>query len=68
MAVSLKQAERTKINEENQVRPSFELTHPVYSKLRSPLILGHKSYAEVTGEICQLLDPRPGREIGRAHV
>jgi len=32
-----------------------------HSKLRRPLILGHKSNAEVTRDICQLLDPRPGR-------
>jgi len=35
--------------------------HPVYSKLRTPLILGQKSNTQVTEEICQLLDPRPGR-------
>lgn len=37
------------------------IAHPVYSKLRSPLILGHKSHADVTKDICQLLDPKPGR-------
>src|ERR1051326_4650343 len=40
--------------------PTFEIAHSVYSKLRRPLILGNKSNAEVTRDICQLLDPKPG--------
>ena len=56
MAVSARE-----VNETEQHRASFEIAHPVYSKLRSPLILGHKSHAEVTRDICQLLDPKPGR-------
>ncbi|HSQ23427.1 MAG TPA: NrfD/PsrC family molybdoenzyme membrane anchor subunit, partial [Pyrinomonadaceae bacterium] len=60
MAVSLKQLEPNEINVAGQPA-TFEIAHPVYSKLRSPLILGHKSHSEVTRDICQLLDPKPGR-------
>jgi Ni/Fe-hydrogenase subunit HybB-like protein len=60
MAVSLKQLEPNEISAAGQTA-TFEIAHPVYSKLRSPLILGHKSHAEVTRDICQLLDPKPGR-------
>ena len=60
MVASLKQTE-IEDSKAQHPRAKFEVAHPVYSKLRNPLILGHKSYAEVTADICQLLDPRPGR-------
>ncbi|HSE97710.1 MAG TPA: hypothetical protein VLD57_05520, partial [Blastocatellia bacterium] len=34
--------------------------HPTVSSLRRPLIEGEKSYGEVTEDICQLLDRKPG--------
>ncbi len=40
--------------------PRAVVFHPVYSKLRRPLIAGDKSNADVTRDICHLLDPKPG--------
>ena len=57
MAVSLTEI---KTNSGEQRDAIFELAHPVYSKLRQPLIRGHKKHADVTRDICQLLDPKPG--------
>src|SRR5215831_13123181 len=39
----------------------LHLAHPAYSELRRPLIQGGKSNADVTRDICQLLEPKPGR-------
>jgi Ni/Fe-hydrogenase subunit HybB-like protein len=38
-----------------------EVEHPVYSPLRRPLIEGDKTHADVTQDICRLLEQRPGR-------
>ena len=38
-----------------------EAGHPVYSSLRRPLIEGDKTHADVTRDICRLLEKRPGR-------
>ena len=35
--------------------------HAVVSSLRKPLIAGNKSYRDVTDDICQLLEAKPGR-------
>jgi molybdopterin-containing oxidoreductase family membrane subunit len=40
---------------------SHETEHAVLSPLRKPLIEGNKSYGDVTSDICQLLDRKPGR-------
>ncbi|HXG94654.1 MAG TPA: NrfD/PsrC family molybdoenzyme membrane anchor subunit [Blastocatellia bacterium] len=39
---------------------AHEATHPVVSPLRKPLIEGHKTYGDVTTDICNLLDRRAG--------
>jgi hypothetical protein len=71
MAVSVKE-----IKEVGQQPATFEIAHPVYSKLRSPLILGHKSNAEVTRdiwlgfrhyELCLLDRYRPRRHFHLGH-
>jgi Ni/Fe-hydrogenase subunit HybB-like protein len=38
-----------------------EVEHPVYSHLRRPLVEGDKGHADVTRDICRLLEKRPGR-------
>src|SRR5712692_10648648 len=55
MAVALKELEIAK-----EASPSIAVAHPVYAKLRRPLIAGDKSNADVTQDICHLLDPKPG--------
>jgi molybdopterin-containing oxidoreductase family membrane subunit len=44
-----------------EVDAAHETEHTVLSPLRKPLIEGNKTYGDVTGDICQLLDRRPGR-------
>ena len=36
----------------------IQIEHPPYSQLRHPLIAGNKSNADVTRDICHLLDPK----------
>jgi len=40
--------------------PIVVIEHPSFSKLRQPLITGGKTNADVTRDICQLLEPKPG--------
>jgi molybdopterin-containing oxidoreductase family membrane subunit len=42
-----------------EVEPEIE--HPILSPLRQPLVAGPKGYNQVTADICQLLDRKPGR-------
>ncbi len=44
-----------------QVKIDRASGHPVLSRLRRPLIEGHKSYGDVSEDICRLLEHRPGR-------
>jgi molybdopterin-containing oxidoreductase family membrane subunit len=52
MAVAIKHPHQEEI--------TLNALHPTVSSLRRPLIEGDKSYGEVTNDICQLLDRRPG--------
>jgi molybdopterin-containing oxidoreductase family membrane subunit len=48
------------IKHQHQQETTVKALHPTVSSLRRPLIEGDKSYGEVTNDICQLLDRRPG--------
>jgi molybdopterin-containing oxidoreductase family membrane subunit len=52
MAVAIKHAHKEDL--------AREATHVVVSPLRKPLIEGRKGYGDVTQDICQLLDRKPG--------
>ena len=55
MAVALKELEITRDD-----FPPVVVEHPIYSPLRRPLIAGDKTNEDVTRDICQLLEPKPG--------
>src|SRR5262252_5626264 len=60
MAALLEQPSTLRTLLDAEAQPQIDVAHPVYSKLRHPLIAGNKSHADVTRDICHLLEPRPG--------
>src|SRR6266496_2589852 len=60
MAVAIEQLKPLTSGLDVEIEPRVLVEHPTYSKLRRPLIAGDKSNADVTRDICHLLDPNPG--------
>jgi molybdopterin-containing oxidoreductase family membrane subunit len=62
MALPLRKIEFRETEEEIKLREEIESVteHPVYSHLRKPLIAGHKTYSNVSADICRLLEMNPG--------